>query len=107
MFFRTRFLIAAVLLGASAACVAEPPLRIWWRPGFSSEQFAADKSACQLQVQKRARVVTPTYLDVQRAEKLKRRLFVRCLRGMGYQLYQRDDSAPGAPNEGGADTLEV
>lgn len=89
---------------ALAACATDPPERIWWRPGFTFEQFAADQKVCRAAASAGSDIPTPTYAEVLRKKELKRQYYVICLRAKGYQLYERDDSIP----DGGApDTIEV
>lgn len=87
-------LVALILAGVCTACAPEPARKIWWRPGFTTEQFAADRKFCRLSADEYTRIETPTYLDVQRQKELNREFFLNCLRAKGYRLYQRDDEAP-------------
>ena len=101
---RAVFFVVAGICGVTVACAPEPPERIWWRPGFSNEQFAADQSDCRARAQDLAQIETPTYLEVLRQQALKREYYVACLRAKGYRIYERDENAPG---DGAPDTLEV
>lgn len=93
--------LAAIVL---ASCTSEPPEWIWWRPGFTAQQFDADSTACRTDAREQAQIPTPTYIEALRKKKIERQLFVNCLYAKGYQLYRRDDLAP---DDGAPDTLEV